>query len=218
MWSHAALSDYCWTVSSPALSLVGAAGAPPTGSQLSGSDFELSIQPAVRERRSSGGEWGKRRGLAFSLGPFSSPSPGPAREPGAQGTGWGLVLQGSRAFTRTAPWLGSHLEVVTRSLIPACETSQLRPSACVTVCGACPRHTGSLQRQRAVRAWVPSSLSDGSWSRSGGLALRELPAEICLLSASTRPQRVTVLPGTVSFFVRTEHIIQLMEVYRTIVP
>lgn len=43
----------------------------------------------------------------------------------------GLVLQGSRAFTRTAPWLGPRLEVVTRSLIPTSETST---AAAVCMC------------------------------------------------------------------------------------
>lgn len=107
----------------------------------------------------------------------------------------GLVLQGSRAFTRTAPWLGPRLEVVTRSLIPASETSRQQPSARVTVCGACPHRTSSLQGLRAVRAWVPGSLSDDRHTGSGGLALREPPAAICLPSARTGPPRVTGVPG-----------------------
>ena len=53
--------------------------------------------------------------------------------------------------------------------------------------------------QGPLGSWVPGSLIDDGWARSGDLSLRELPAEICLLSARTGPWRVTVVPGDLAF-------------------
>ena len=65
--------------------------------------------------------------------------------------------------------------------------------------------------------WAPGSLSDDSWAGSGDLALRELPAELCLLLARTGTLEGVSCLGTWPFFVRTENDIRLVEIYRTII-
>ena len=68
------------------------------------------------------------------------------------------------------------------------------------------------QREEPEGQLGPGHLGHDSWTESGDLALRELPAELCLLSARTGPQRVKVILGT--FLVRTENNIHLVEVYK----
>ena len=43
----------------------------------------------------------------------------------------------------------------------------------------------SPRRLRASLGWVPGSLRDDSWAECGNLALKELPAELCLLLGRT---------------------------------
>ena len=65
--------------------------------------------------------------------------------------------------------------------------------------------------------WAPGSLSDDSWAGSGDLALREPPAELCLLLAWTGTLEGVSCVGTWPLIVRTENDIRLVEIYRNIV-
>ena len=57
------------------------------------------------------------------------------------------------------------------------------------------------------------SLNNDSWARSGGLALRELPTELCLFRQGSPLRRGKVCLGTLPFLIRTESNIFLVEIY-----
>ena len=65
------------------------------------------------------------------------------------------------------------------------------PVAMAVSLGCCPWDLvsppwGVLRRLRGHLGWAPGSFSDDRWGGSGDLALRELPAELCLLLARPR--------------------------------
>ena len=60
------------------------------------------------------------------------------------------------------------------------------------------------------------SLNNDSWARSGGLALRELPTELCLFRQGSPLRRGKVCLGTLPFLIRTESNVYLVEMNRNI--
>ena len=54
-------------------------------------------------------------------------------------------------------------------------------------------NSGQPEEPEGQLDWVPGSFSDDSWVEAGDLALRELPAGICILLARTRIWRVRVV-------------------------
>ena len=65
--------------------------------------------------------------------------------------------------------------------------------------------------------WMPVSVRDDGWAECGNLALKELLAEICFPLTSTVRLQGESCALTLSFLVRTENNIHLLEVYRNLI-
>ena len=119
------------------------------------------------------------------------PSLGPEGELGGEGAAseqaGGCVLQGSRALARAIHWPGLGLEAaVNLSLITVYVTSVVAAICLGRSLWELPPLCGRPEGSQGQLSWVPVSLRDDNWAGSGDLALRVLPAELCLLSARTR--------------------------------
>ena len=116
------------------------------------------------------------------------PGLGPEGELGGEGAAseeaGGCVLQGSRALARAIHWTGLGLEAAV-NLTHSC-LCDLNGCSCLPgsqSVGTAP--TLRPEESKGQLSWVPVSLQDDNWAGSGDLALRVLPAELCLLSART---------------------------------
>ena len=116
-------------------------------------------------------------------GPSSSPSFWPLESRGAQGTGWGSVLQGSRVFAKAAHWPDWGLKAgVNLSLPPQPKGSGRLPGSRLR---GQPHHLGSLRSLRAncfLGAWLPQQWQLGRFwglgpkkATSWGLPLQSGP-------------------------------------------
>ena len=65
--------------------------------------------------------------------------------------------------------------------------------------------------------WMPVSIRDDGWAECGNLALKELLAEICFPLTSPGTLQGESCALTLSFLVRTENNIHLVEVYRNLI-
>ena len=65
--------------------------------------------------------------------------------------------------------------------------------------------------------WMPLSVGDDGWEECGNLALKELLAEICFHLSSTGTLQGESCALRMTFLVRTENNIHLVEVYRNLI-
>ena len=90
----------------------------------------------------------------------------------------------------------------------------------VAICVSCSLRdlvspSGWPEQTDGQLGWMPGSLRDDSWAGRGNLALKEVPAEICLLLARTGALGWKLCLGTLPFLVRIENNIYLVEIYRS---
>lgn len=78
----------------------------------------------------------------------------------------------------------------------------------------CRTWPGQVEKPECQLSWVIDSLNNDSWARSGDLAPRELPTELCLFSQGSSLRRGNVCLGTLPFLIRTESNIYLVEMNR----
>ena len=130
--------------------------APPTGNWRWGTTGEVIQSRALSALRQPASAGGWARGPGNSPGPWRAP-PAVAQASGQQ-------------------WASPH------------------PCLCgLTAVTVCPAHSlwdlvspfGWLEETGSQLRWMPGSLRDDGGAGCGSLALKELPAEICLLSART---------------------------------
>ena len=130
-------------------------------------------------------------------GPSSSPGFGPVESRGAQGTGWGCVLQGSRVFAKAAHWPDPGLEAaVNLSLPPQPNGSGHLPGSRLW---EQPHHLGSLRSLKAncfLGAWLPQQWQLG---RFWGLGPKKAISWGLPLQPGPGPWRGRVEPWELSF-------------------
>lgn len=174
---------------------------------------------------SANGWWNGGRQAGSEVRGRSPPSPQgpPTHLVSGQQVIWGAreeagccVPQGSRVLAKATHWLDPGLEAVMNEPLP-------HPCLCNLMASAiCMGHSlwdlgpplpylGSLRASWVLGIWFLASMDCSSGS--GGLALRELPAETCLLLARTGPQRGKVVPGDMALSFQNGEF-HWMEIYR----